>query len=90
MKTKTAFEVSDPTYPVERTPPIRTRFAFDPMEDALEAFRRGEFLVVMDDESRENEGDLIVAAEHCTTEKLAWMIKHTRYVLPSPFLLELS
>ncbi|KAL5529569.1 hypothetical protein ACEPAG_5554 [Sanghuangporus baumii] len=33
--------------------------------------------VVMDDESRENEGDIIVAAEHCTTEKLAWMIKHT-------------
>jgi len=55
-------------------------FEFDSMEDALEAFTRGEFLVVMDDENRENEGDLIVAASHCTTEKMAWMIKHTRYV----------
>jgi len=50
------------------------------MEDALEAFARGEFLVVMDDEGRENEGDLIIAASRCTTEKMAWMIKHTRYV----------
>jgi len=52
-------------------------FKFDSMEDALEAFTRGEFLVVMDDEGRENEGDLIIAASHCTTEKMAWMIKHT-------------
>ncbi|KAF8587879.1 3,4-dihydroxy-2-butanone 4-phosphate synthase [Ramaria rubella] len=47
------------------------------MEGAVEAFARGEFLVVMDDESRENEGDLICAASLCTTEKMAWMIKHT-------------
>jgi len=47
------------------------------MEDALAAFARGEFLVVMDDENRENEGDLITAASLCTTEKMAWMIKHT-------------
>ena len=55
------------------------------MEDALDAFGRGEFLVVMDDESRENEGDLILAAEHCTTEKLAWMIRHTRCVICRSF-----
>jgi 3,4-dihydroxy-2-butanone 4-phosphate synthase len=55
----------------------RTTFAFDTMEDALNAFSRGEFLVVMDDENRENEGDLIIAAELCSTEKMAWMIKHT-------------
>ncbi|KAG8898667.1 hypothetical protein FRB99_007234, partial [Tulasnella sp. 403] len=52
-------------------------FLFDSMEDALEAFGRGEFLVVMDDESRENEGDLIIAADKITTEKMAWFIKHT-------------
>lgn len=52
-------------------------FAFDSMEGALEAFQRGEFLVVMDDESRENEGDLIIAADKITTEKMAWFIKHT-------------
>lgn len=58
----------------------RKEFAFDDMDDALAAFKAGEFLVVMDDESRENEGDLIIAASACTTEKMAWMIKHTRYV----------
>ncbi|KAH0582903.1 hypothetical protein H2248_010804 [Termitomyces sp. 'cryptogamus'] len=55
----------------------RTSFSFDPIESALAAFQAGEFLVVMDSEDRENEGDLIIAASHCTTEKMAWMIKHT-------------
>jgi len=58
-------------------PPKRSGFAFDDMESAMAAFARGEFLVVMDDENRENEGDLILAASHCTTEKMAWMIKVT-------------
>ena len=60
--------------------PRRSTFTFDPIEDALAAFAAGEFLVVMDDEDRENEGDLIISASQCTTEKMAWMIKHTRYV----------
>jgi len=60
--------------------PSRETFSFDSMEDSLNAFAAGDFLVVMDDESRENEGDLIIAASHCTTEKMAWMIKHTRFV----------
>ncbi|KAK7060841.1 3,4-dihydroxy 2-butanone 4-phosphate synthase [Paramarasmius palmivorus] len=55
----------------------RMEFAFDSMEEALEAYKNGEFLVVMDDENRENEGDLIIAGCHCTTEKMAWMIRHT-------------
>jgi len=58
----------------------RTSFAFDTVPEALEAFANGEFLVVMDDENRENEGDLIIAGSQCTTEKMAWMIKHTRSV----------
>jgi hypothetical protein len=62
-------------------PPTRTRFSFDDIEDAIAAFARGEFLVVMDDEGRENEGDLIVSAAGCSTEQMAWMIKHTRSVL---------
>lgn len=70
--------VSDPTYPTFRSAPNRSEFSFDAMEDALAAFARGEFLVVMDDENRENEGDLIISASKCTTEKMAWMIKHTR------------
>ncbi|CAG7847034.1 3,4-dihydroxy-2-butanone 4-phosphate synthase Short=DHBP synthase [Serendipita indica DSM 11827] len=50
---------------------------FDPIEDALAAFKNGEFLVVMDDHNRENEGDLICAASMMTTEKMAWFIKQT-------------
>jgi 3,4-dihydroxy-2-butanone 4-phosphate synthase len=53
-------------------------FAFDPIEEALAAFKAGEFVVVMDDEGRENEGDLVIAASECTTKKMAWFIKHTR------------
>lgn len=66
-----------------RNAPPRTSFEFDRMEDALAAFSAGEFLVVMDDENRENEGDLIISASQCSTEKMAWMIKHTRYAFPS-------
>jgi len=53
-------------------------FHFDNMDEALAAFKDGQFLVVMDDESRENEGDLIIAASKVTTQQMAWMIKHTR------------
>ena len=52
---------------------------FDSLEESLAAFKNGEFLVVMDDHNRENEGDLICAASMMTTEKMAWFIKHTRY-----------
>ena len=60
--------------------PLREAFAFDAIEDAIEAFGRGEFIVVMDDEGRENEGDLIIAASAVSTQKMAWLIKHSRYV----------
>jgi hypothetical protein len=56
------------------------RFRLDPIPEALVAFQNGEFLVVVDDESRENEGDLIIAASHITTQKMAWFIKHTSCV----------
>lgn len=44
---------------------------------ALDALRAGRFVIVVDDETRENEGDLLLAAEHATTEKLAFMIQKT-------------
>jgi 3,4-dihydroxy 2-butanone 4-phosphate synthase/GTP cyclohydrolase II len=44
---------------------------------ALGALRRGEFVVVADDRDRENEGDLILAAEYMTPEKLAFSLRHT-------------
>lgn len=59
----------------------RDEFKLDDIHEALDVFKRGEFLVVVDDEDRENEGDLICAASLCTTEKMAWMIKHTRYAM---------
>jgi hypothetical protein len=69
-----------------RNAPVRDTFSFDSMEDALDSFAAGGPLVVMDDEKRENEGDLIISAAHCTTEKMAFMIKHTRCLISfAPF-----
>ena len=48
-----------------------------PITTALDSLRKGNFVIVVDDEDRENEGDLILAAEHVTTEKMAFMIRHT-------------
>ena len=58
--------------------------SFDSIDETLSAFRRGEFIVVLDSTDRENEGDLIIAAEDITTEKMAFMIRHTRYHPPVP------
>ncbi len=58
----------------------------DSIEDALDAFGKGEFLVVVDDEDRENEGDLIIAADAMTEEKMAFMIRHTSGVICAPLL----
>ena len=63
-----------------------SEIALDPIADALEAFGNGEFLVVVDDEDRENEGDLIIAADAMTDEKMAFMIRHTSGVICAPLL----
>jgi len=47
------------------------------VEAAIEAFKRGEIIVVTDDDDRENEGDLIVAAVHATPDKLGFIVRHT-------------
>jgi 3,4-dihydroxy 2-butanone 4-phosphate synthase / GTP cyclohydrolase II len=52
--------------------------------DAVRAFERGEIVVVTDDNDRENEGDLILAAEHATPEKLAFVIRHTSGIVCTP------
>jgi len=70
--------MSLPTRVVEAATTPPSPFAFDPIPEAIDAIARGEFVVVMDDESRENEGDLICAAEKVTTEGMAWMIRWTR------------
>ena len=54
------------------------------IEEAIEDFRKGEFVIIVDDEDRENEGDLVVAAELITPEKVNFMLKHARGVLCVP------
>jgi 3,4-dihydroxy 2-butanone 4-phosphate synthase/GTP cyclohydrolase II len=51
---------------------------------AVEAFGRGEIVVVTDDNDRENEGDLVLAAVHATTEKLAFIIRNTSGIVCAP------
>ena len=52
--------------------------------DAIRAFEKGEIVVVTDDDDRENEGDLIVAAVHCTAEKMAMIVRHTSGIVCAP------
>ena len=52
--------------------------------DAVRAFEAGEVVVVMDDDDRENEGDLIVAAVHCTPEIMGMFIRHTSGIVCAP------
>ena len=54
------------------------------IEEAIEDFKAGNFVIVVDDEDRENEGDLIIAAEKITPEKVNFMLKHARGVLCAP------
>ena len=54
------------------------------IEEAIEDFKAGNFVIVVDDEDRENEGDLIIAAEKITSEKVNFMLKHARGVLCAP------
>lgn len=54
------------------------------IEEALAAIAAGEFVLVIDDEDRENEGDLIVAAEKVTSEQVAFMVRHTSGLICLP------
>src|SRR5260221_8219140 len=54
------------------------------IEQAIAAFGRGGIVVVTDDEDRENEGDLFVAASLCTPEKMAFIIRHTSGIVCAP------
>jgi 3,4-dihydroxy 2-butanone 4-phosphate synthase / GTP cyclohydrolase II len=56
----------------------------DRVSAAIEAFRHGEIVVVTDDDDRENEGDLFVAAPLCTPEKMAFIIRHTSGIVCAP------
>jgi len=61
-----------------------TKPVFGAIEDAVAAIGRGEIVVVVDDEDRENEGDLIMAAEFATPERIAFFVKHTSGLICAP------
>lgn len=63
-------------------------FQLSSIEDAVKDFREGKFVIVVDDEDRENEGDLIIAAEKITPEKVNFMLKNARGVLCAPITIE--
>ncbi len=54
------------------------------VQEAIEAIARGEIVVVTDDDDREGEGDLIVAATLCTSEKMAFIVRHTSGIVCAP------
>src|SRR3954451_15100055 len=58
--------------------------SFANIEDAIVAFAGGDIVVVVDDASRENEGDLIMAAEFATSDRLAFFLNHTSGVICIP------
>lgn len=60
----------------------------DTIEDAIKDFMDGKFIIVVDDEDRENEGDLIIAAEKITPEDVNFMLKNARGVLCSPITMQ--
>jgi 3,4-dihydroxy 2-butanone 4-phosphate synthase / GTP cyclohydrolase II len=55
-----------------------------PIKDAIAAFARGEFVLVVDNKDRENEGDLIIAAQMVTAEQIAFMVRHTSGLICLP------
>lgn len=81
-ETKGSVTPNDFLSPFDPAPADELRVA--PVAEAVEAFARGEFLVVTDDDDRENEGDLFVAASKCTPDKMAFMIRHTSGIVCAP------
>src|SRR5256712_1395095 len=68
--------------PLKRKP--LTQGPLDSVEDAIEEYRRGRFVIIVDDESRENEGDLCLAGEFATPENVAFMLRYTSGVICVP------
>lgn len=63
---------------------MNEKIKLDSIEEAIEDFRQGKMVIVVDDEDRENEGDIIVAAEKITPEQVNFMLKNARGVLCAP------
>lgn len=65
-----------------------SEFKLNSVEEAIQDFKEGKFVIVVDDEDRENEGDLIIAAEKITAEKVNFMLKNARGLLCAPITLQ--
>ncbi|NLX80812.1 MAG: bifunctional 3,4-dihydroxy-2-butanone-4-phosphate synthase/GTP cyclohydrolase II [Proteiniphilum sp.] len=65
-------------------------FKLDTIDEAIEEIKKGNFIIVVDDEDRENEGDLIIAAESITPEKVNFMETHARGLICAPITIERS
>lgn len=63
-------------------------FTLNTIEEAIEEIKKGNFIIVVDDEDRENEGDLIIAAECITPEKVNFMETHARGLICAPITIE--
>ena len=59
-------------------------FKYNSIDEAIEALKNGEIIIVSDDENRENEGDLICAAEFATTENINFMATHAKGLICTP------
>lgn len=67
---------------------MEEKIQLDKIEDAIHDFKEGKMVIVVDDEDRENEGDLIVAAEKITPEQVNFMLKNARGVLCAPITID--
>lgn len=65
-----------------------SEFKLNSVKEAIQDFKEGKFVIVVDDEDRENEGDLIIAAEKITAEKVNFMLKNARGLLCAPITLQ--
>ncbi|CAI7678500.1 unnamed protein product [Penicillium pancosmium] len=63
---------------------------FDSIEDTIVAFKNGEFIIVLDDQDRENEGDLIIAADSITAAQMAFLVRYTSGLICAPITPDLA
>ncbi|KAJ5781798.1 uncharacterized protein N7518_010281 [Penicillium psychrosexuale] len=70
--------------------PTEIAHQFDSIEDTIAAFKNGEFIIVLDSQDRENEGDLIVAAESITAAQMAFLVRYSSGLICAPITPDLA
>src|SRR5512135_2289505 len=73
---------------MERIATMNEALVFDPIPEAIEDIKNGKCIIVVDDEDRENEGDLIMAAEKATPEMINFFVTHGRGLVCVPMMEE--